>query len=82
MKVKILVQPNCMPCKITKKYLKKLDIDFEEVYSDASLINEAKRELTKRGLPLTSPVVYVTLANGEQDVFSGFQPEKLNALKA
>lgn len=69
MKLTIYTKPNCQPCRITKNFLDKNEIEFEEING-----LEHIDELRKDGFA-TFPVVKT-----ETDAWSGLQPKKLKAL--
>lgn len=65
---------NCQPCKMTKRHLARLGLDFSEV----NIVENPEALTQLKAMGYTSaPVVVAT--TGES--WSGFNPTKLNALK-
>ncbi|MGT2744974.1 glutaredoxin-like protein NrdH [Streptococcus phocae subsp. phocae] len=63
---------NCMPCKMTKKFLEQHQADFQEINLD----EHPEKIDHVRGLGFTSaPII-----ESDDVVFSGFQPAKLKEL--
>lgn len=70
--VTVYSQPNCQPCRATKRWLDRRGIHYKEVDITQSLPDlEAAKSL---GLT-QSPVVVV--GTWSDDVWSGFDPDKL-----
>lgn len=70
----VYVQPKCMQCEFTKKFLNQHKVSFTTV--DMS-IDASAREYVKDTLGFTSaPVVVI---EGEEPFF-GFQPDRLESL--
>lgn len=72
MTVTVYSSPSCMQCNATKKYLNRMNIEFEEV--DVSVNQEARDELTDLGYTQV-PVVRF----GETH-FAGFRPDRLKEI--
>lgn len=75
MTVTLYSRPNCNPCRATKRKLKALGVDFEEL--DTSIDPEARAFAMSLG-HLESPVVYVNAGHH----WSGYRPDRLDALVA
>ena len=73
--IKVYSKPDCMPCKMTKKYLTEHNIPFEDVNVEE---DEAALELIKQHGFFSLPVV--TTNDSFDFAFCGFQPDKLNDL--
>lgn len=71
--IKVYTKNNCMPCKMTKRWLKNNGVDFKEVNVEEYL--EAFNELVAMDLR-TLPVVF---KDGEL-IAMGFQPQNLKGL--
>lgn len=70
--VTIYSKNNCVQCKMTKKFLDQHKVEYNEINLDEQpeFIDHVK------GLGFSAAPVIET----ENDVFSGFQPDKLKAL--
>ena len=80
MKVIVYSQPNCYPCEGTKRRLTKKGIEFSEVDLTAPGAEDLLAGFKQRGLAST-PIVVVTDDSGmEKQVWSGFNPTKIDAL--
>ncbi|BBQ04300.1 DNA methylase [Enterococcus phage vB_EfaS-DELF1] len=71
--INIYTKNNCMPCKMTKKWLSNHDLDFHEINVDEDL--DAYNYLMANNLR-TLPVVF----NDSELIALGFQPHKLKTL--
>jgi glutaredoxin-like protein NrdH len=73
--VTVFSQPNCQPCKATKRWLDKNDITYREVDVTTSPVDaEAIRALGFK----EAPVVIVSTGDPETDLmWSGFHPDNL-----
>ena len=71
--IKIYTKHNCMPCKMTKQWLKNNGVDFKEVNVEEDL--EAFNELVEMNLR-TLPVVF----HNDELISVGFQPQNLKGL--
>lgn len=71
--IKIYTKNNCMPCKMTKQWLKNNGVDFKEVNVEEDL--EAFNELVAMNLR-TLPVVF----HNDELISVGFQPQNLKGL--
>lgn len=68
--IKVYTKNNCMPCKMTKQWLKNNGLDFKEVNVEEDL--EAFNELVEMNLR-TLPVVF----HNDELISVGFQPKNL-----
>lgn len=71
--IKVYTKNNCMPCKMTKKWLKNNEVNYKEFNVEEDL--EAFNELVAMDLR-TLPVVF---KDGEL-IAMGFQPQNLKGL--
>lgn len=71
--IKIYTKNNCMPCKMTKQWLKNNGVDFKEVNVEEDL--EAFNKLVEMNLR-TLPVVFKEY----ELIAMGFQPQNLKGL--
>lgn len=71
--IQIYTKNNCMPCKMTKNWLKNHDINYHESNVDEDL--DAYNYLMANNLR-TLPVVF----NDSELIALGFQPHKLKTL--
>ncbi len=85
MKVKLYTKQNCVQCKMTKKELDKLGIDYEIIQIDEV---DENGELTKKALEsrnyLLNDLKFMSMPVVEaegQEAFFGFRPDKLKKLK-
>lgn len=83
MTVLVYSRPGCVQCDMTKRRLKALAVDFEEIDVDTSekLAVEARDLAAQFGLPTQLPVVQVTY-NGEVEAWGGFQPAAIDRIAA
>lgn len=72
MTVTVYTLPSCVQCDSTKRALKKIDVAYNEI--DLSIDEDALNMVRALGYA-SAPVV---VAGGEH--WSGFRPDKLNAL--
>lgn len=78
-KVKVYTKKSCVQCTATKKQLRNLGVEFEEIKVDLKSEESKKAlEFIKSLGYLSAPVVVAT--NGTTVHWSGFQPELLKAL--
>ncbi|MBD3355461.1 NrdH-redoxin [Candidatus Woesearchaeota archaeon] len=70
MTVKIYTTPTCPWCKKTKEFLKKNNIDFENI--DVSSDKEAQKEMKEKSGQLGVPVIDI-----DGDIIVGFDKDKL-----
>ena len=78
--VTVYGKPACVMCNATNMKLQRLGIEYE--YIDVST-NADALEFTKGLGYMSAPVVVVRSADGGiADTWSGYQPDKLNALAA
>lgn len=69
----VYTTPNCMQCEMTKKELTKRSIEFDTI--DVSTDKEAHEFLTSKGVRSMPCVTY------KDDLWTGFRPDKLNAIQ-
>jgi glutaredoxin-like protein NrdH len=76
MSVTVYTMPNCVQCKNTYRFLDKYGVEYTtiDIYEDQS----AAGVLEKYNFQ-SAPVVVVD-ANGAEDAWCGFRPEKIAAL--
>ena len=80
MTIEVYGKPVCVQCTATGRKLAALDLEYE--YTDVSVDADAL-EFTKSLGFMQAPVVVVRSADGGiADTWSGFNPDKLNALAA
>lgn len=65
---------NCQPCKMTKRHLDKMGLEFSEI----NIVENPEALAQLKAMGYTSAPVVVS-ATGES--WSGFNPTKLNSLK-
>lgn len=70
--ITVFTKNNCMPCKMTKKFLTENGVDFEEINIEE---HPEKIEYVKSLGFSSAPVI-----EAGDIVFSGFQPSKLKEL--
>jgi len=75
--ITVYTQPNCQPCKATKRWLDKRDIQFQE--TDVTKPENANDAEAIRALGFKeAPVVIVSTGDPETDLMrSGFIPDNL-----
>jgi len=75
--ITVYTQPNCQPCKATKRWLDKRDIQFQE--TDVTKPENANDAEAIRALGFKeAPVVIVSTGDPETDLmWSGFIPDNL-----
>ena len=80
-KVTVFSKPDnqCRPCWATKLRLKSNGTPFEAF--DVTVDKEAEAKAKTFGF-LQTPVVVVDFADGSQESWSGFDPDRIDALKA
>ena len=67
----------CIWCKKTKEFLKESNVEFE--YCDVDLLDEKDQELVSREIDKLNPGGgYPTIIINNNDILSGFQPEKIS----
>ncbi|MGT2895253.1 glutaredoxin-like protein NrdH [Streptococcus entericus] len=71
-KITVFTKNNCMPCKMTKKFLTENGVDFEEINIEEQ---PEKIDYVKSLGFSSAPVI-----EAGDIVFSGFQPAKLKEL--
>lgn len=71
-KITVFTKNNCMPCKMTKKFLTENGVDFEEI----NIEEQPDKVDYVKSLGFSS----VPVIEAGDVVFSGFQPAKLKAL--
>ncbi|MFA9414549.1 MULTISPECIES: glutaredoxin-like protein NrdH [unclassified Streptococcus] len=71
-KITVFTKNNCMPCKMTKKFLTENGVDFEEINIEEQ---PEKIDYVKSLGFSSAPVI-----EAGNIVFSGFQPAKLKKL--
>lgn len=76
--ITVYTQPNCQPCKATKRWLDKRDIRFQE--TDVTKPENEKDAEAIRALGFKeAPVVIVSTGDPETDLmWSGFHPDNLS----
>lgn len=80
MPIEVYGKPSCVQCTATSLKLGRLDLEYS--YTDVST-DESALEFTKSLGFMQAPVVVVRSADGGiADTWSGFNPDKLNALAA
>ena len=78
--IEVYGKPSCVQCTATSLKLGRLDLEYS--YTDVST-DESALEFTKSLGFMQAPVVVVRSADGGiADTWSGFNPDKLNALAA
>ena len=78
--IEVYGKPACVMCTATGRKLANLELEYK--YTDVSIDAEAL-EFTKSLGYMQAPVVVVRSADGGiADTWSGFNPDKLNALAA
>lgn len=73
--IKVYSTPDCMPCKMTKKYLTEHDVPFEDINVEE---DEAALELIKSKGFFSLPVV--TTNDSFDFAWSGFRIDRLEEL--
>lgn len=73
--INVFTKDNCMPCKMTKRWLNEHDFEFNElsIPEYADILREAGH--------LSAPVVLIVFNDSQEEMFSGgFNPTKLKEL--
>lgn len=75
--------PACMPCRATKRELKKLGLECEELDARDELIaDEARAYAARFNLGLETPLILVARGGQVIDAWTGHRPDRLRALTA
>lgn len=72
--ITVYTKPSCVQCDATKRHLKKLNLEFNEV--DITVDTNAYDMIVDMGFK-SAPVVITS-----DDAWAGFNPDKLNGLVA
>ena len=80
MKVTVYSKNDCMPCHMTKQYLKNNNIDFDEINIEAPGNENKVFDVVNLGYS-TMPAVVIKNDDGTQESFAGFNVDKLDDLR-
>lgn len=73
--------PGCMPCRATKRELKKLGLEAEELDARDELIaDEARAYAAHWSLGLETPLVLVARGGQVIDAWTGHRPDRIRSL--
>lgn len=77
-KIKVYTKPGCQPCRMTKRQLDKMGVEYVTV--DISTDDDAQDYIVNTLKQKSVPVV--EFLDGAEEPFSGYRPDRLKQLAA